>query len=331
MSNYRHGLSFILSSILFALIGFSLLLLAEKIEKPKTLPKKAIHISIIQPKPKPKPIAPLIAPPLPKHQKSVKKIVKKRRNKRIKPRLKKVRKRIKKTKHIKHIKHSPKKVHKKVPKKIHRKVKKREHRKATPKRVHQQIQRRKDVIKREAPKRVKPISQKYYQPAPKPQITEPIIEEVTYYEYKPEPQPQRVTRRRREQISEPIVEHVYSQPVPRPPKVRQQHVVVPREPIRVDKTAEKEEFLGRVRSKIIANKEYPRMALRRHIQGSVRVKFTITSTGEVANLRYLSGKTILQKGARRAIEKSFPLNVPSNLKSELPIKDIYLTIHFNIN
>jgi protein TonB len=109
------------------------------------------------------------------------------------------------------------------------------------------------------------------------------------------------------------------------------HRSVPKKLQKVDKSAEKQQFLSQVRSKIIANKKYPRMALRRHIQGAVKIKFDITSSGDVSNIRYINGKKILQKGARKAIEKSFPITIPSSLRSELPIKDIYLTIHFNIH
>jgi len=73
------------------------------------------------------------------------------------------------------------------------------------------------------------------------------------------------------------------------------------------------------------------MALRRHIQGTVKVRFDITANGDVSNIRYINGKSILQKGARKAIERSFPMDIPNYLRSEFPINDISVSIHFHID
>jgi len=191
----------------------------------------------------------------------------------------------------------PPKIKKKIkPKKVIKKrvIKK----KIKKKKIHKKKRVRKKVVKK---KIIKKKVIKKIEP-----VVEPIIETV----YIPTPQPKRVVR--------PIIKA----PIQR---------VVPKQPKKIDKSAEKRQFLSQVRSQIIANKKYPKMALRRHIQGAVKVKFDITSSGEVSNIRYLNGKKILQKGAKKAIEKSFPITVPNSLKSELPINDIYLTIHFNIH
>jgi protein TonB len=272
MSSRRYSISFLVSSILFALVGFSLFLLAQRVEKPKQLSRSVIKVAIITPvvkkviEKKPKP--PVIVPPIPlppKVQKKIepKKIIKKRVIKKKIIRKKIIKKRV-----------------------LKKKVKKK---KILKKRVVKRKLVKKRVIKKIKPKRV-----------------EPIVQEV----YIPTPQPKRV------------IKPVIKVPV---------HRKVPTEPKRVDKSAEKRQFLSQVRSKIIANKKYPKMALRRHIQGAVKIKFDITSSGNVSNIRYINGKKILQKGARKAIEKSFPITIPSYLRSELPIRDIYLTIHFNIH
>lgn len=100
---------------------------------------------------------------------------------------------------------------------------------------------------------------------------------------------------------------------------------------KVDKSAEKRAFLNQIRSKIIANKKYSKMALRRHIEGSVKVKFDITTNGSVNNIRFLSGKTILQKSVRKAITKSFPISIPSSLKDQFPMYNISVTVNFKIH
>jgi protein TonB len=277
MSNRRYSLSFLISSILFALVGFSLFLLAQRVEKPKQLSRSVIKIAILTPVVKKviekKPIPPVIIPPIPTPPKVQKKV----EPKKIEPK-KVIKKKILKKKLVR------KKI---IKKKIIKK-------KVVKKKIIKKSVVKKKVVKKRVIKKVKPKK------------VEPIIEEV----YTPTP------------IPKSVVKPVIKAPV---------HKKVPTKPQKVDKSAEKRQFLSQVRSKIIANKKYPKMALRRHIQGAVKIKFDISSNGDVSNIRYINGKKILQKGARKAIEKSFPMSIPSYLRSELPIKDIYLTIHFNIH
>ncbi len=272
MSNYRYSFSFIISSIIFTLMGFSLLLLAQKVEKPKKLSMSVIKVAIINPPivkkvREKKPIPPVVAPPIPTPPKVYKKIKHKK--------VIKKKKRVKKKKIIK-----KKVIKKKITKKriIKKKV------------VKKRVIKKKHILKKVEP------------------IVEPVVYQPIQEVYIPTPQPKRV------------VVPVVKAPVER-------KALTPK----IDKSAEKRQFLSQVRSQIIANKRYPRIALKRHIQGSVKVKFDITASGNVSNIHYLNGKTILQKGARKAIEKSFPISIPSDLRSELPINDIYLTIHFNIH
>ena len=271
MTNFRYGFSFILSSIIFLMIGFSFLLFAQKVNKPKTPKKTVIKIAIITP---PTPIVkkliekkiinkeivvpPKVVVPLPLPKKKIikKKIVKK----------------------------------KKVIKKIIKK-----------KRVKKRIVKKKIIKKRVTKKKIirkKVIKQKRV-------IKKKIFKEV----YIP--------------IQQPIVKKVIPKAVKKSPKVRQA--------VKVNNSQQKKAFLNRLRSKIIANKKYPRMALRRRIQGNVAVKFDITSSGNVSNIRFISGKRILKKSVKNAIQQSFPISIPSALKSELPIKNISVTIHFNIH
>jgi len=100
---------------------------------------------------------------------------------------------------------------------------------------------------------------------------------------------------------------------------------------KIDKSIEKRAFLRRVRSQIKANKKYPRMALRRHIEGSVGVMFDIGVNGNVSNIRFLNGRSILQKSVRKAVTQSFPLTIPANIQSEFPMYNISITINFKIH
>jgi protein TonB len=219
------------------------------------------------------------------------------------PRPRKIKKRVKhkKRKHKKVIK---RKIKKKrfVKKKIRKKTK-------VKKIVKKKITKKKIVKKRVLqPKRIKKRVVKVVK------RVEPIIEEVYYI---PTPQPKKVVAI----VKEPVYRKPTFSTKPQPQRKPQR---------KIDKSVEKREFLSQVRGKIINNKKYPKMALRRHIQGAVKVKFDITSSGNVSNIQFINGKSILQKSVRKAIRNSFPIGVPNNIKSELPIHDIYITIHFNI-
>jgi protein TonB len=271
MTSFRYGFSFIVSSLLYGALGYTLLVF---LDVPKKLTKKplekVIKITVITPKPKvivppvvvPKP--PVVTPPKeivkpkPKPKKIIKKVIKKPKPK-PKPKPKKIVKKIK-----------PKPKHKKI---VHKKI------------VH------KKVVKKKIVKKPEPIiEEEYFTPAPK--------EVVKYVE------PQII------QAPTP------PKPAPRP---------------NVDKSAKKRAFLRTVRSQIKANKKYPKMALRRHTEGSVGVMFDIGANGDVSNIRFLNGKSILQKSVRKAVMRSFPLSIPHDIQSEFPMYNISVTINFRIN
>ena len=99
---------------------------------------------------------------------------------------------------------------------------------------------------------------------------------------------------------------------------------------RVNNEQHKKAFLRNVRSKIIANKTYPKIAKRRHIEGSVKVRFDITKQGHVSNIRFVSGKSIFQKSIRSTLERTFPMGIPNEVRDELPISNVSVVLHFNI-
>jgi protein TonB len=275
-----------------------LFLFINFLDAKKTLPKpkeKIIKISIITPPPPPPPK--IVVPPTPKPI--------------IVPPVIVPPKKIEKTKSKKRI------IKKKIVKK--RIIKK----KIVKKRVIKKKIVKKKIIKKHIPKKIvkksvikKSVSEKpVVIPEPIVQERQPFIEEL-YEVYTPPPRP--------------IVRAI--------PKAPEPVYVAPPTPIytplptpKVDNSAEKRVFLSQVRSQIIANKKYPKIALRRHIEGSVRVKFDIGSSGDVSNIRFISGKSILQKSVRKAVLNSFPISIPNNLREELPINNISVTVNFTIN
>lgn len=262
MTKMRYGFSFLISSLVYFILGLLFVSLLERSVLLKKPQQSVIKIAVITP-PQPKVIpekivAPSIPVPIPPVVIPPKKIEK------PKPEPKKIVKKIIK-------KPKPKKIVKKTAPKAKKVVKK-----ITPK----------PVTKSKAP--VKATPQPVYHQAPAP---------------------------------------IQSVQAPRRAQAVPQTVVAPK----VNKSAEKKAFLQQVRSKIIANKKYSKIALRRHIEGSVKVKFDISANGSVSNIRFISGKPLLQKSVRDAINKSFPIPIPSTLKNELPMHNISVTVNFKIN
>jgi len=84
-------------------------------------------------------------------------------------------------------------------------------------------------------------------------------------------------------------------------------------------------FVARLRAKIDAHKSYPRIARKRGMQGSVRVKFRITATGRLAGLN-VSGPRIFINSAREAVKRAFPL---STRDASLPLT-VNLTLNYHL-
>ena len=190
----------------------------------------------------------------------------------------------------------PKKVIKKIIKKK-RVIKKKVIKKHKPKKII-----KKKIIKK---KRVEEYVETYVAPAPVYVAPKPTVAPIQRYVPAPKP------------ISQPIVQPTVIKSTPMAQKAPHNN-------------HNKKAFLRNVRSQIIANKVYPRIAKRRHIEGSVEVRFDITKSGNVSNIRFINGKSIFQKSIRKTLHQSFPMNIPANVKGELPLFDISVVLHFNI-
>jgi len=308
MTSIRYFNAFLLSALTFSLlyVGYLSLPKQKKILKPSS--SKVIKIAIVTPPKKiVKPVvkqvapAPIVAPivsPL-----AAKKVVKK---KIIKPKPKRVIKKriIKKPK--------PKKIIKKK-----RVIKKKVTKRHKPKKViKKKLVKKRRVIKKHKPKKVikkkvikKKIVEEYVETyvAPAPLYVEPKSKIAPVKRYVPAPKP----------IVQPTVQPTVIKPAPIAQKTPKNN-------------HNRKAFLRNVRSKIIANKTYPRIAKRRHIEGSVKVRFDINKQGEVRNIRFINGKSVFHKSIREALARSFPMSIPPNVQGELPIFDISVVLHFNI-
>jgi len=136
-------------------------------------------------------------------------------------------------------------------------------------------------------------------------------------------------------IEQPIIEKtpipmpIQAKAITRPKPIKKvtPHIVTPP---KENLSAKKRNFLRDVRKKIYANKRYPTLAKRRHIQGRVHVVFDILANGEVANVRIDETSRILKKEVRRSIRKSSPIDVPSSIASMFPMRNISVNIDFRL-
>jgi len=88
-------------------------------------------------------------------------------------------------------------------------------------------------------------------------------------------------------------------------------------------------FIEQLREEINKNKSYPNTARRRGVEGFIEMHFVLYANGTVGNISYIDGKTLFQRSAQEAIEKSFPLKVENNLfvfPKEFKIKLLYKLI-----
>jgi protein TonB len=82
-------------------------------------------------------------------------------------------------------------------------------------------------------------------------------------------------------------------------------------------------YYATLKRKINRNKSYPRVAKRRGMQGSVKVKFTLSSGGSLKNIIIVSGPKVFHNATRSAIKRSLPYAPPKGVFK----KSISLTIN----
>ena len=180
------------------------------------------------------------------------------------------------------------------------------------------------------------------------EIEKPIVQEepIVEPEVIEEPIPEKKTEIKQEVIPEPIVPQVVPEPVKKEvkkkPEVKKkvkkktvQKKTAKKKQIRQKASArkiesspaQKNQFLANIREKINKHKSYPRVAKKRGMQGTVDVRFTILSNGQVGNI-VVNGPKIFQNSARNAVESAFPINV-KNAPISLP-KSINIKLRYQI-
>ncbi len=187
---------------------------------------------------------------------------------------------------------------------------------------------------------------------PKPVEPEKIVEEVVKEIVEP------IEEKKEEVVPEPVVQKVMPKPIIKKPKKEIKKIVKPK-PVKKAKKktrknkkivkkkvvhkkvsrqqasfrqskstpAQRNKFWSALRTKIDRHKFYPRMAKKRGMEGLVKVRFTILSSGKEGSIS-VTGDKIFYNSARNAVKSAFPIDA-SKSPVGLPTS-INLTLHYQI-
>jgi protein TonB len=180
---------------------------------------------------------------------------------------------------------------------------------------------------------------------PKEVIEESVEESIVEPEVKEEPKIEEV-------IPEPIVEKVIEKPIVKKPKIakkkpkkkkqvkKHKKKIAKKKPVKKKASqkqastkqskstpAQRNKFWSALRTKIDKHKFYPRIAKKRMMEGSVKVRFTILANGNVGSIS-LKGPKIFYSSARNAVKSAFPIDTKKSPIS-LPTT-INLTLRYQI-
>ena len=167
---------------------------------------------------------------------------------------------------------------------------------------------------------------------------EPIVEEPKEEEIVPEPIVEKVT-------PIPVVKKVVKKKIKKKPKKKvkkrvkkkvkkRTKVKRAKKPTKARVGSRKKsskaqiaKFKTNIRTKIERNKSYPKIAKRRGMQGSVKVRFTILRSGKVGSIS-VSGPKVFHTSAKNAVKKAFPINT-KNVPFRLP-ETINFTLRYQL-
>ena len=169
-----------------------------------------------------------------------------------------------------------------------------------------------EVVPEQQAEPQKPVTKP--EPIQEPQThVDPVLKEEPKVQKEVVPEPTVVRPK-----PKPIIKQVKKKPVAKkkPNKPTTQKKVASAKPMKQQaasrqtksSAAEQNQFLAAIREKINQHKSYPRIAKKRGMQGAVNVKFTILSSGKVAQIT-VSGPKIFHASAEHAVQSAFPIDV----------------------
>lgn len=95
-----------------------------------------------------------------------------------------------------------------------------------------------------------------------------------------------------------------------------------------NKKIDQERYYSQIKKIINKNKSYPKVAIRRGIEGEVKIKFCISTKGELLSYEIIKGKKVFHKSIVKAIEQSFPIIPPKDILSKN--LDLALTVQYKL-
>ncbi len=173
-----------------------------------------------------------------------------------------------------------------------------------------------------------------------PEEVVPPVEEPEEIE-KEEPVPEKIIPEPIEPkiIPKPVIEEIKKEPIEKKKIVKKKKVKkkvkrrvvakitkgLKRTCVSSNSTAKRNQFLAKVRKKINQYKSYPKIAKRRGMQGTVKVRFTILASGHLGHIS-VTGPKVFHNSARNAVKNAFPIstkNVPISLPQSVNLTLCY--------
>ena len=180
------------------------------------------------------------------------------------------------------------------------------------------------IEKVEEPIKEKPVEEQEVEP-------EPVIEKEVVKEVVPEPVVEKVTPK---VVKKPVKKKLVKKKVQKKRKTKKKKTKKKKTSQRQaskqqnhSSKAEKNKFWNALRKKIDKHKFYPRIAKKRAMEGTVKVKFTILANGRVGSIT-VKGPKIFHHSAKNAVKGAFPISVkkaPVSLPTSTNI-----TLHYQI-
>ena len=140
------------------------------------------------------------------------------------------------------------------------------------------------------------------EPIPEPVVEEkPVIEPVIVKKVEKKPEPKKVVKKKKVKKKKIAKKKIVKKSKKAKRKKARKSSSRRATSRRVDPN-KKSRFLSKIRAKINRAKSYPRIAQKRGMQGSVKVRFTILKNGRVGHIS-VSGPKVFQSSAKRAVKK----------------------------
>lgn len=177
----------------------------------------------------------------------------------------------------------------------------------------------------------KPVIEKIAQPV-EPMVQKPVVEPKPVVKkpvLKPKPVVKKPVTRSMKKKSK-VKKKIAKKTIKKKTKKSMKKKVSKREAFSKQKkssSGQRNLFFNRLRTKIDKYKFYPRIAQKRRMEGSVKVRFTIMPSGKVGNIS-VSGSKVFYRSAKNAVKSAFPISI-KNIPISLPYT-VNLTLHYRI-